>query len=453
MDTSHWQLARQSRDHRFDGLFFIGVKSTGIYCRPICPAPTAKEQNVEYFQYAHNAAQAGFRSCIRCRPDSAPGSSAWQGTKTTALRAKHLIDSDLTTQQSCERLAERLGVSSRYLRQLFQQHFGISVTQYRLFNQCHFAKKLLQETSLSVSQVAFAAGFNSIRRFNDAFLQQLHICPSKMRGERSTSRAMLTLKLPFRPPYNWAALQQFLAKRLISPLEWLGETYYGRSFKNQHCQGQFTAEFVEHKHHFLVSIDIDQPRFLQPILSEIRRVLDLDADTAQIEQHLTTQLQGAIVLTQGLRLPGIWSVFEAGIRAVLGQQVSVTAAHNLVTQLVDELGEQDGERVYFPTPEVVANSELAFFKMPQARKNALRNLAQFCADNPDCQQLDQWLPLKGIGPWTVNYAKLRGQSQPDILLAGDLGVKKAQAGAKPFNDEMCAPFRSYLTFQLWQQLT
>ena len=344
-------------------------------------------------------------------------------------------------------------MSSRYLRQLFQQYFGISVTQYRLFNQCHFAKKLLQETNLPVSQVAFAAGFNSIRRFNDAFLQQLHICPSKMRGQRSTTNAVLTLKLPFRPPYNWAALQQFLAKRLISPLEWLGETYYGRSFKNQHCQGQFTVEFVEDKHHFLVSIDIDQPRFLQPILSEIRRVLDLDADTAQIEQHLATQLQGAIMLTQGLRLPGIWSVFEAGIRAVLGQQVSVTAAHNLVTQLVDELGERDSERVYFPTPEVVANSELAFFKMPQGRKNALRNLAQFCADNPDCQQLEQWLTLKGIGPWTVNYAKLRGQSQPDILLSGDLGVKKAQARAQPFNDELCAPFRSYLTFQLWQQLT
>ena len=157
-------------------------------------------------------------------------------------------------------------------------------------------------------------------------------------------------------------------------------------------------------------------------------------------------------MCEGLRLPGIWSSFEAGIRAVLGQQVSVTAAHNLVTKLVDELGEKEGDAVYFPTAKIVANSDFAFFKMPQARKNALHNLAQFCALNPENDDLDEWLSLKGIGPWTVNYAKLRGQSQPDILLDGDLGVKKAQAAANPFEPANCAPFRSYLTFQLWQQL-
>lgn len=452
MDTSLWQHARQSRDPRFDGLFFIGVKSTGIYCRPICPAVTAKEPNVTYYQYAHTAAQAGFRPCIRCRPDSAPGSSAWLGVKTTALRAKQLIDNNLSEPLSAEQLAERLGISSRYLRHLFNQHFGISLTQYRLFTQCHFAKKLLQETTLPVSQIAYAAGFNSIRRFNDAFLQQLHISPTKMRTTDKKHTATLTLKLPFRPPYNWPALHQFLSRRLITPMEWLTDNSYGRSFDNDACRGQFTATFIEHKHHFLVSIDIDEPRYLQPILVQIRRVLDLDADTALIEQHLSANINGAFVLTQGLRLPGIWSSFEAGVRAVLGQQVSVTAAHNLVTQLVNQLASADDLRVYFPRPEVLANSELGFFKMPQARKNALRNLAKFCVENPKCEDLDQWLALKGIGPWTVNYAKLRGQSQPDILLAGDLGIKKAQAAASPFNDKHCAPFRSYLTFQLWQQL-
>ncbi len=452
MDTSHWQRARQSRDHRFDGLFFIAVKSTGIYCRPICPAPTAKEHNVEYFQYAHSAALAGFRPCIRCRPDSAPGSSAWQGTQTTALRAKALIDSNFSQPQSCEQLAERLGISSRYLRRLFHQHFGISVTQYRLFNQCHFAKTLLQETSLPVSEIAFAAGFNSIRRFNDAFLQQLHICPSKMRTKSKPNTSKITLKLPFRPPYNWLALQQFLAKRLITPIEWLSDISYGRSFKTEQYHGQFTATFVKDKHYFSVEIDISDPRFLHPILTNIRRVLDLDADTALIEQHLNTHIHGAFKLTEGLRLPGIWSAFEAGMRAVLGQQVSVSAAHNLVTQLVSELGEKDQARVYFPTPSSVATSELNFFKMPQARKNALINLANFCQQHPNCTDLDQWLALKGIGPWTVNYAKLRGQSQPDILLDGDLGVKKAQANTSAFDSGSCSPFRSYLTFQLWQQL-
>ena len=449
MTSQQWQTARQSRDPRFDGVFFVAVKSTGIYCRPICPAPTAQEKNVEYYQYAHLAAQDGFRPCIRCRPDSAPNSPAWLGTKTTALRAKQLIDKGEA--YDCEVLADRLGVSSRYLRRLFNQHFGLSITQYRLFNQCNFAKQLLQETDLSVADIAFASGFNSIRRFNDAFLKQLNIAPSKLRKSDKKPASTLTLTLAFRPPYNWQALHDFLQRRLISGLEWLSATSYGRTFKDKHCQGQFTAHFVEHKNHFKVAIDIDNTRYLQQVIHNIRRVLDLDADTHTIEQHLHAELKGAMPLCVGLRLPGIWSDYEAGIRAVLGQQVSVTAAHNLVTQLVSEFNQQSNNH-YFPSPEWVANSELDFFKMPQSRKDALRRLSAYCQQNPDNQELDNWLELKGIGPWTVNYAKLRGQSHPDILLAGDLGVKKALAGISEFNSEHCAPFRSYLTFQLWQQL-
>lgn len=450
MDTSHWQKARQSRDPRFDGLFYVAVKSTGIYCRPICPAPTAHEKNVAYYQFAHNAAQDGFRPCIRCRPDSAPGSAAWQGTKTTALRAKQLIDQN--DEHDCEKLAARLGISSRYLRQLFKQYFGVSITQYRLFNQCHFAKKLIQETHLPLTEIAFAAGFKSIRRFNDAFLQQLNIAPSKLRSGDKKPTSTLTLTLPFRPPYNWPALQGFLQRRLIKPMEWITQTSYGRTFASEKYKGSFTAEFIASKNHFSVSINIDNTAYLQPVINNIRRVLDLDADINLIQMHLSANINNAFTVCEGLRLPGIWSSFEAGIRAVLGQQVSVTAAHNLVTKLVDELCEKEGDAVYFPTAKIVTNSDFAFFKMPQARKNALHNLAHFCALNPENDDLDEWLSLKGIGPWTVNYAKLRGQSQPDILLDGDLGVKKAQAAAIPFEPANCAPFRSYLTFQLWQQL-
>ena len=450
MGDQHWQKARQSRDARFDGPFYVAVKSTGIYCRPICPAPTAHEKNVVYYQFAHSAAQAGFRPCIRCRPDSAPGSAAWQGTKTTALRAKQLIDQN--NQHDCEKLATRLGISSRYLRRLFSQYFGLSVTQYRLFNQCHFAKKLIQETSLPLTEIAFASGFKSVRRFNDAFLKQLNIAPSALRTAKHPADIGLTLILPFRPPYNWQALHGFLAKRLIQPIEWLTPTSYGRTFTYKSCRGRFDAEFVADKHHFRVQIDIDNTQYLQPVINNIRRVLDLDADTYLIEAHLSEHINNAFPLTKGLRLPGIWSSFEAGVRAVLGQQVSVAAAHNLVTNLVTQLGEKQHQQVYFPEPEVLAHSDFAFFKMPQARKNALHNLAEFCAIHPKEDDLDQWLTLKGIGPWTVNYAKLRGQSQPDILLDGDLGVKKAQAAASSFESANCAPFRSYLTFQLWQQL-
>jgi AraC family transcriptional regulator, regulatory protein of adaptative response / DNA-3-methyladenine glycosylase II len=451
MNVKYWQHARQSRDARFDGLFYVGVKSTGIYCRPICPAPTANEQNVVYYQYAHNAALAGFRPCMRCRPDSAPGSAAWQGTKTTALRAKQLIDQGGS--HDCEQLAQRLGVSSGYLRRLFKQHFGVSMSQYRLFNQCQFAKKLIQETSLPLTHIAFAAGFNSVRRFNDAFLQQLNMAPSALRHTSTQPNSTLNLIIPFRPPYNWPAMQRFLAKRLIAPMEWLTDTSYGRTFSNAQVKGHFTAHYVAAKNHFRVDIQIDNTQYLQHVISNIKRVLDVDADIATIEAHLEVQTKQAFPLTPGLRLPGIWSQFEAGIRAVLGQQVSVTAAHNLVTKLVSELGDKQGEQVYFPCAEQVASSDFTFFNMPQARKNALQNLAQFCALNPHNDDLDLWLALKGIGPWTVNYAKLRGQSQTDILLDGDLGVKKAQAASAPFDASQCAPFRSYLTFQLWQQLT
>uniref|UniRef100_UPI00356929F3 DNA-3-methyladenine glycosylase family protein n=1 Tax=Pseudoalteromonas sp. TaxID=53249 RepID=UPI00356929F3 len=237
------------------------------------------------------------------------------------------------------------------------------------------------------------------------------------------------------------------------PMEWLTDTSYGRTFSNAQVKGHFTAHYVAAKNHFRVDIQIDNTQYLQHVISNIKRVLDVDADIATIEAHLEAQTKQAFPLTPGLRLPGIWSQFEAGIRAVLGQQVSVTAAHNLVTKLVSELGDKQGEQVYFPSAEQVASSDFAFFNMPQARKNALQNLAQFCALNPHNDDLDLWLALKGIGPWTVNYAKLRGQSQTDILLDGDLGVKKAQAASAPFDASQCAPFRSYLTFQLWQQLT
>ncbi|TMN83292.1 MULTISPECIES: AlkA N-terminal domain-containing protein [unclassified Pseudoalteromonas] len=451
MISSYWQKARQSRDHRFDGLFYVAVKSTGIYCRPICPAPTALEKNVVYYEFAHNAAQDGFRPCIRCRPDSAPGSAAWQGTKTTALRAKQLIDQH--NEHDCEMLAERLGVSSRYLRRLFKQNFGLSVTQYRIFNQCHFAKKLIQETNLPLTEIAFSAGFKSTRRFNDAFLKQLNIAPSTLRKTTNVKRSTLELILPFRPPYNWLALRSFIEKRLIKPVEWVSENSYGRTFSNALYKGSFTAEFIEDKHHFKVKIDIDNTQYLQSVINNIRRVLDLDADVNLIETHLSKNINDAFPLCIGLRLPGIWSDFEAGIRAVLGQQVSVAAAHNLVTKLVAELGENDLKHAYFPSAEQVAQSNFDFFKMPQTRKNALHNLALFCNNNPGNSDLDLWLDLKGIGPWTVNYAKLRGQSQPDVLLEGDLGINKAQAAANSFNSEKCTPFRSYLTFQLWQQLS
>ncbi|QUI61316.1 helix-turn-helix domain-containing protein [Pseudoalteromonas sp. A22] len=443
--------ARNSRDARFDGLFFVAVKSTGIYCRPICPAPAAKEKNVEYFQFAHNAAQAGFRPCIRCRPDSAPGSYAWLGTETTAVRAKKLIDEGALIRHSTEDLADRLGISVRYLNKVFNQYFGTSPKQYALYKQCDLAKQLLQQSDLPVTQVAFAAGFNSLRRFNDAFQKLYQLSPSQLRQDAG-SGSTIAIYLSYRPPYNWGKMQQFLAMRIVPGIEWLTENSYGRTVMIQGETGRFTATIEPEKHRFKVAIALSDLSLLVQMIAQIRRVLDLDADTCFIESHLH-EAAPDLPLQEGLRLPGIWSEFEAGMRAILGQQISVHAARNLLALLVETLGEvaEDGMR-YFPKPKAVFDSDLAFFKMPERRKAAIKAFAEQYVGSEHIE-LDNWLNIKGIGPWTVDYAKMRGLSHPDIYLGGDLGVKKAmEKSLKTIDIEKCAPFRSYLTFQLWQQL-
>ncbi|MBS3797798.1 MULTISPECIES: AlkA N-terminal domain-containing protein [unclassified Pseudoalteromonas] len=442
------QKARLSRDKRFDGLFYVAVRSTGIYCRPICPAPPAKEHNVEYFEHAHLAAQAGFRPCLRCRPDASPGSYPWLGAQTTALRAKRLIDQGHWSAGGAEALSTRLGVSSSYLSQLFKKHYGIAPGQYALFSQCQFAKQLLQQTQLPITEIAFAAGFNSVRRFNDAFKKLMQLTPSAIRNKTQPDAGHISLFLSFRPPYDWQAMQAFLHKRLVPPMEWITATSYGRTFTYQGGKGEFTAHYQAKKQGFRVEISMDNWHCLQGVVANIRRVLDLDADTQVINSQLETAVGEQFQLASGLRLPGIWDPFEAGIRAVLGQQVSVSAARTLTSTLVKELGEQGR---YFPKAAQMAASELAFFKMPGRRKQALRDLSTYIAEHGS-DDLDAWLAIKGIGPWTVNYAKMRGCSDPDIYLGGDLGVQKALAGFAGIDIERAAPFRSYLTFQLWQQL-
>lgn len=455
------QKARFSRDPRFDGKFFIAVKTTGIYCRTVCPASPPKEENVEYFKNAVQAAEAGYRPCLRCRPDSAPSSAAWQGNVATLNRAVRLIDEGALQTGSIVELATRLGVSDRYLRKLFNDNIGVSPKAYALYQQCLFAKKLLHQTSLPITEIALASGFDSIRRFNDCFKQQLKLTPTQMRKQTSKQNAKLTLKLSYRPPFDWQKMQRFLSARLILGLEWIGENFYGRSFIYQGVRGQFTAHHQAEKHQFLVEISLEDNRVLKPVVSNIRRVLDLDAELEQIEQDLSNALGTNTLISSGLRLPGIWDVFEAGMRAILGQQISVTAAKNLVIKLVETLGEKETNDqevhcenvLYFPTPEAIAQSDLTFFKMPESRKQTITRFAQFAQNQPvEAQNPDNWLALKGIGPWTASYAKMRGLSDPDIFLATDLGVIKALKAHADFDSEKAAPWRSYLTFQLWDKL-
>ena len=457
-----YQHARQSRDARFDGLFFVAVKTTGIYCRPICPATTPKEKNIEYFTHAHQAVKAGYRPCLRCHPDSAPGSPLWKGVSSSLERAKKLIDEGALDTGSMSDLSDRLGITERYLRKLFDKHLGISPKAYALFRQCEFAKNLLHQTTLPITEIALASGFNSVRRFNDCFKKQLSLTPSQIRKSNKVPSNTIQLKLYYRPPYDWQHLQQFFATRMIDGLEWTDKNSYGRTFlfegissendSPMQCKGHFTAQHNPNKHRFDVTIEIDNIAHLKMVVNTIRRILDLDTDSKTVEQCL--RHSGFINYKKGLRLPGTWSLLEAGIRAILGQQISVVAALNLVKSVIDELGEKTSNgKVYFPTAKALADADFEFIKMPGKRKETLTNLAKHFLHSSSAKNPESWLTLKGIGPWTIDYAKMRGLSDPDIYLGGDLGVKKVMD--KPnlsIDPTKATPFRSYLTFQLWHKL-
>lgn len=465
MTAAECSRARLSRDARFDGLFFIAVKTTGIFCRPICPVVPPLEANVEYFDHAAKAFLAGYRPCLRCRPDSAPGSCAWRGTDTTFTRALALIDAGALQHGDLPTLAARLGISDRYLRRLFQERLGLSPKAYALFGQVMFAKKLLHETSLSVSAIADAAGFSSLRRFNDAFVKHLQFAPTAIRRSKKIA-PVLNLTLAYRPPLDWAAMLAFWRKRCVTGIEWVNGDCYGRTFNlrdvhsGSEAKGTFEVEPLSDTHTLQLRVQIDNPAMLKPLVTRIRQVLDLDADITLIEQQLGQVTGFHSIIKTGLRIPGIWHPFEAGVRAILGQQVSVAAARTHLERLVAELAEPfvahasetEQTRYYFPTSKAIASSDLAMLKMPASRRETLRRFAEWYQQSGEHQPIANWLQLKGIGPWTVDYVQMRALGHTDIWLAGDLGIKKAlvhlNQGAV-FDSAQLKPWRSYATFHLW----
>jgi AraC family transcriptional regulator of adaptative response / DNA-3-methyladenine glycosylase II len=462
-DTQNFQRARKSRDARFDGLFFIAVKTTGIYCRPICPANSPLEKNVEYHDSAISAAQAGYRPCLRCRPDAAPNSCAWLGTQTSFRRAMDLINQGALQSGSIEQLAQRLGITDRYLRELFQNNLGTSPKKYAIYQQCLFAKQLLHESTLAITDIAYASGFNSVRRFNEAMRQQIGLSPRDIRKSDPSVSGKLRLKLHYRPPYAWAHVLNFLSSRLIEGLEWVEHETYFRTISHEGTSGFFSVENSQEEHCLMLDLHLDDYAQMNPITQKVRALFDVDAPISAIDAQLQPMLGMGndgqpLKYLQGLRIPGIWDSFEAGVRAILGQQVSVTQARRLVTTLVNELGEdiklsdQRSARL-FPTAEEVRQHSLDFLRMPQSRKDTIVRLAEhFCSDS-DPHNIDNWLTIKGVGPWTVNYVKIRAGKDPDVWLAGDAGVNNALKIMTDIPDlEAARPWRSYLTFQLWNQL-
>ncbi len=455
--ASHsFKVARESRDKRFDGKFFVAVKTTGIFCRPICPARLPAEENVEYYLLAAQAMEKGYRPCLRCRPDSAPGSYAWQGVNTTIRRAQTLL-SEIPI-QSVEVIASRLGISTRYLNKLFAENLGVNPKRFQLFSQLMLAKRLLQDTRLPVEMIAAAAGFSSARRLQSQIKQHWELTPTHLRKLEPINTAQLPLpavklSLAYRPPYNWQWVRDFLRTRAIASVETITDDSYSRAFQIAGAKGHVIATHRAEQCAFDIEIQLEEFTYLQKVIQNISRVLDIETEPLLIENALLASGLNKAQVCEGIRIPGAFSSFEAGCRAILGQQVSLRAATTQLNRLVANLSASSQYGAMFPSPCQVAASDLAFLRMPEQRKKALQQFATVCLEandnNPSNAAI---LDIKGIGEWTLNYYLLRGCGDPNIFLAGDLVVRN-MIKKLAINPAKASPWGSYLTLNLWHLAT
>jgi len=480
MDRDACDRARLARDPRFDGLFFIGVKTTGIYCRPICPAPSPRPENIVYYPSAAAAAAAGLRPCLRCRPETAPGTPAWNGTSATVARAMHLIRHGALDGGSVNDLAERLGVGTRHLRRLFRQHIGATPKAIADNQRLLFAKKLVLETAMPITQAAFAAGFGSLRRFNAAFRQRLGRTPSQLRTNHLQARPHpesgfnCTLTLSYRPPYNWDRMLEFFQRRAIPGVEWVDGQIYRRTIRLSTTRGTIAVRHASKNHCLNLDVCVTDSRNLMTVVERIRRMFDLDANPRAIHQTLIRDplLAERIQKTPGLRLPGSWDPFETAVRAVVGQQISVKGAITQLGRIARTAGtpyegdEKPHLAWFFPDAAEMVASDMASIGMPQKRKETLRQIAQQMVsgslelDTPgDLPRfVDTMTALPGIGDWTANYVAMRALGEPDAFPASDLGIMKAlqEGGTRPtvrqvtVRAEAWRPWRAYAAIYLWQ---
>lgn len=441
------QRARLSRDPRFDGLFYILVQSTGVFCRPTCSVKSPKEENVSYAFSAIDAMHKGYRPCLRCRPDSAPGSFAWKGIETTVERGLSLIAT--SPGKSIQSIAARLGVSTRYLQQLFIRYLGLAPKQYMLFQQLLMAKNLLHQTNMSVELVAQNVGFSNARQLQLHSKKHLKLTPREIRRNQHLPETdNVRVYLPYNPPYQWPQLRDFLRLRQIEGNEVFTENSIVKHLAIDGDPVEFTVTHEAEKHRFRLEYSPLCSKHSQSIISKAKTLLDLHVSPMLVEQSLTATGLEKNRIIHGIRIPGVVSRLEAGCRAILGQQVSLKQAVVLLNQLQIHLA--DGS--LFPSARTIADSDLSFIKMPGARKQALRSLADAFASEPDINT-DDLLNIKGIGPWTCNYIKMRTHESTDIWLENDLVIKQQVAvieqSCPTFTPESAAPWRSYLTMNLW----
>jgi AraC family transcriptional regulator of adaptative response / DNA-3-methyladenine glycosylase II len=475
LDRAVLDRVRLSRDPRFDGRFFIAVETTGIFCRPICPSPTANARNVLYFATAASAVAAGFRPCLRCRPEAAPGTAAWAGTSAVVGRALRLIHDGELDLSSVATLAERVGIGARHLHRLFVQHVGASPFAVAQHRRVQFAKHLLDETDLPVGEIALAARFGSVRRFNDAFRRTYRVAPRELRRRRRgglirQDAHAITLELPFRPPYAWAELRGFLAERAIAGVERVDERGYWRATSAQAGHALVAVVPSQRRQALELHVQGAAPLELLPITATVRRVFDLSADPLLIAAAFEREprLRDLVRRQPGRRIPGAWNAFECAVWALLEQQVGVAAARSLAARLVQRAGRAiasgaDGLTHLFPGPEELAVADLAGLGIGDACAIALQALARAVVRRSvdlaaPAEELRHALAaLPGLGAWGVEYVALRALGQPDAFPAADLTLRRAAAGGgRPLSTgelvdaaERFRPWRGYAAVHLW----
>ena len=485
LDRAALDRARTSRDARFDGRFFIAVLSTKIYCRPICPAPTCRPENIRYYATASAAAEAGFRPCLRCRPEAAPASPAWLGASAVVRRALRLIEEGALDDASVSELALRLGIGSRHLRRLFVKHVGASPIAVAQTRRLHFAKRLIDETNLAMTEVALASGYSSVRRFNAAFRASYRRTPSDLRRRRRGSVASpddgIVLRLAFRPPYDWSGLMQYLAARAVAGIERIDNRGYARTIEVDGKPAAIAVRYAADINAVEFGIHGAPAAALFNLVSRARRMFDLSLDPASLAQAFDSDrlLAPLVKRYPGMRIPGAWDGFECAVRAVLGDG-SPTAEQALVSRLVRHSGERIRTSTLscgalthlFPGPAAIATADLKGAGLAASRIRSLKDLAEAVLDgrvdftSPADELVAALVQSAWLDQSTAQYVALRAQGEPDAFPAGHpvllrsmaamaiggAGAQKRRGAVTPAGNtaEGWRPWRSYAALLLWR---
>jgi AraC family transcriptional regulator of adaptative response / DNA-3-methyladenine glycosylase II len=505
LDVDRCYAAVQSRDRRFDGRFVTAVRTTGIYCRPSCPAITPKRDNVDFYPTAAAAQQRGFRACKRCRPDATPGSPDWNVRQDVVARAMRLIVDGTVERDGVAGLARRLGYSERHLSRVIADELGAGPLAIARAQRAHNARLLVETTSMTFTDIAFAAGFGSVRQFNDTMREVFASSPSELRtaaarrfgrqaapSDRHIGGVAVALRLPVRAPFAAADVLAFIGGRAIPGVERWDGVRYERTLSLPSGPGTVSLSAADDG--VSATVVVDDAADLTPAVQRLRRMLDLDADPESVDAGLSRHPVFArlVTATPGRRSPASVDPFETAVRAVIGQQVSVAGARTVAGTLVAACGPpiDVGPPVdpsvessvagagagaspgrasscaltrRFPSPDDVAGAPDHAFAMPGARRDTIRRVAEAVADGTvelhagadPVEARRQLLALHGIGPWTADYVIMRGLGHPDVGLTGDLGVRQALArlGLDDHDVDGAAPWRSYAIHHLWASLS